>query len=471
MAAFFDEATLDVRLAWLLDRPRFATDGHRAIKPGLERMEAMMHAWGQPQAQYPVVHIAGTNGKGSTASAVSAMLRAAGMRVGLNTSPHLISVGERIRVDGQAISLVDLAELLEPHRALFDRLEATFFEIITAASFLWFAQSGVEVAVIEVGLGGEWDATNVVTPTACGITRIDFDHTAILGDQLSVIAAAKAGIIKAGVPVFVGAQQDEAARVLRRRAHDVGAPLFEVFNDTEAVWVDPGEGAASRLAVRTPAHAYAPVALDLGGVHQAENMAVAVRIVEYMTQGKAAPVAALSSVGRLAGLRARQEWIVVDPTVGARSTHPPMLVDVAHNPNGMAALLQSVTGLTSGSVPWGDVSRGSNRDVRSSVGPAVVVFGCMADKAAATMLRMVAAAGLSAFMVDLPSSRAMPVADLVRLAQSEGVDVVGAGPAAEAYAWVRQTGENLSAVLVTGGHEVCARWIHIHESYKQGTRG
>lgn len=198
MAAFFDEATLDARLAWLLDRPRFATDGAHAMKPGLARMEAIMRAWDHPQRRYQVVHIAGTNGKGSTASAVAAMLRAAGMRVGLNTSPHLISVGERIRVDGQAISLADLADVLEPHRALFDRLEATFFEIVTAASFLWFARSGVAVAVIEVGLGGELDATNVVMPTACGVTRIDFDHTAILGDELSAIAAAKAGIIKPG---------------------------------------------------------------------------------------------------------------------------------------------------------------------------------------------------------------------------------------------------------------------------------
>lgn len=466
MAAFFDEATLDARLAWLLDRPRFATDGAWAMKPGLARMEAILRAWDHPHHQYQVVHIAGTNGKGSTASAVAAMLRSAGMRVGLNTSPHLISVGERIRVDGQAISLADLADLLEPHRALLDRLEATFFEIITAAGFLWFARSGVAIAVIEVGLGGELDATNVVTPTACGITRIDFDHTAILGDELSTIAAAKAGIIKPGIPVFVGAQHEEAAAELRRRAHDVGAPLFEVSQDTESAWVDPEARAAARLAMRTPAHTYAPVALDLGGAHQAENMAVAVRIVEYIMQGQAVPIEALSSVGRLAGLRARQEWIVADPTQGASAAHPPMLIDVAHNPNGIGALLQSVTGLTSGSVPGGDVSRGANGDVRSSVGPAVVVFGCMADKAAATMLRMVAAAGLSAFMVDLPSSRAMPVAELVRIAQTEGVHMVGAGPAAQAYAWVRQAGEDLSAVLVTGGHEVCARWIHIHESYK-----
>jgi len=203
------------------------------IHLGLQRISAVMQSLNHPQARYPSLHIAGTNGKGSVAAMSESILRQAGWKCGLYTSPHLLTIGERIRVGGRQISprrFADVAtrirqcerSLLRNH-ALDRRL--TYFEFVTACAFLHFAEQAIDVAVIEVGLGGRLDATNIVSSRVCVITGVSHDHQDFLGKTLAKIAAEKAGIIKPGVPVISGCQPQEARRVVRRTARSADAPL------------------------------------------------------------------------------------------------------------------------------------------------------------------------------------------------------------------------------------------------------
>src|SRR5574339_86394 len=198
----------------------------------LDRMFALLEELGEPQARYPVIHVAGTKGKGSVSALCASALQAAGYKVGLYTSPHLLDYVERIQIDGQPISheqMVELVEAIKPAVAKIPKL--TTFEITTALGFLAFAKNNVTAAVIEVGLGGRLDATNVVTPRVSVITSLSYDHMAVLGDTLAKIAGEKAGIIKEGVPVVSAPQGEEALGVLERVAREKGCPFVLVGRD------------------------------------------------------------------------------------------------------------------------------------------------------------------------------------------------------------------------------------------------
>ncbi len=243
----------------------------------LDRMFALMEALGNPQAAYPVIHVAGTKGKGSTSALCAAALRAGGYQVGLYTSPHLEDFAERIRINGEPISherLVDLVEEVKPQVAKIKKL--TTFELTTALGFLAFAQYGVNAAVIEVGLGGRLDATNVVVPQVSVITSLSYDHTAVLGDTLTQIAAEKGGIIKAGVPLVSAPQKEEARIALERIARERNSRVVWVGKDLrfgriastlegQTLWVGCEQEIDAKLELQIP----------LLGKHQAENAAVA----------------------------------------------------------------------------------------------------------------------------------------------------------------------------------------------------
>ena len=246
----------------------------------LERMFALMDALGNPQNAYPIIHVAGTKGKGSTSALAAAALRAAGYRTGLYTSPHLQDYAERIQVDGQPVSharLVELVEEIKPAVAKIPQL--TTFEITTAIGFLYFAYQKVDAAVIEVGLGGRLDATNVVTPRVAVITSLSYDHMAVLGNTLAAIAGEKAGIIKEGVPVVSSPQKDEALLVLERVAKERHAPLTLVGRD---VFYAAGEHSLDRQALQVWTNGRKPVRLTLPllGAHQVVNAATAYAALE-----------------------------------------------------------------------------------------------------------------------------------------------------------------------------------------------
>ena len=206
--------------------PMFQKVGSAAYRPGLENTEYLMDYLGHPERGLRCIHVAGTNGKGSTSSMLASVLMEAGYRTGLYTSPHLIDFRERMRVDGEMIPKEFVADFVERHLDFFTAHSFSFFEMTTAMAFCWFRACGVDVAVVETGLGGRLDSTNVVRPDLSVITNIALDHTAILGDTRVQIAGEKAGIIKPGVPVLIGENDPEIEPVFRAKAAREGAPLY-----------------------------------------------------------------------------------------------------------------------------------------------------------------------------------------------------------------------------------------------------
>ena len=305
--------------------------GNFRYPPGLDRMRRLLHALGDPQDRLRFVHVAGTNGKGSTCACLDSILRAAGYRTGLYTSPHIFSYCERIRVNGAPIPEDALAALLAQMRPIIDAMPEppTTFERITAAGFLYFAQQHCDVVVLEVGLGGRFDATNVIrAPEVAVITPIGLDHTSILGSTVAAIAREKAGIIKPGTEVVSAAADAKADAVIRNVCLDVGCPLYEA---------EPQRLTALRYSLTGTELTVAPYGalhLPLLGVYQPRNALTALTVLERLHargwQIEPRHIAAgLSGVvweGRFERLRAA----------------PDFLLDGAHNPHGIAAATQSL---------------------------------------------------------------------------------------------------------------------------------
>jgi len=243
----------------------------------LDRMFALMESLGNPQKKYPIIHVAGTKGKGSTSALCASALRAAGYKVGLYTSPHLLDYTERIQINGAPISheqLVELVDEIRPHVAKIEKL--TTFEITTALAFMAFAKYGMDAAVFEVGLGGRLDATNIVTPNVSIITSLSYDHMAVLGNTLTLIAGEKAGIIKPGIPVVSSPQKDEAFQVLERVAKEKSAGLTLVGRDVTFELVESSlDGQKFNLQPSTFNHHTLSFVIPLFGAHQIENAATA----------------------------------------------------------------------------------------------------------------------------------------------------------------------------------------------------
>jgi dihydrofolate synthase/folylpolyglutamate synthase len=304
---------------------------------GLETIRCLCTELGDPQESFPAVHVAGTNGKGSTVAMTEAILRAAGLRTGLYTSPHLLSVTERIQVAGQPIPTEDFARLATRVRQAGERLLAnraipalpTFFEQVTAIGYLWFAEQQLDLAVLEVGLGGRLDATNLCRPIVTAITPIGFDHQEYLGHTLAAIAGEKAGILKPGVPVVIAPQDAEALSAILARAAAVGAPVLEPLLEAKALRSTPALRQWVEFRIGEDS---LPVLLSLRGTHQIINARVAVSIVEALrARGWSIPLPAVAE-----GL-AHTSWPGrLDLRVGPAG-HP-LLLDGAHNAAGAQVL-------------------------------------------------------------------------------------------------------------------------------------
>jgi dihydrofolate synthase/folylpolyglutamate synthase len=313
-------------LDWL-----YALEAAKGMDFKLERVALALERLGNPQRRYLALHVAGTNGKGSVAAVLDAVLRAAGRRVGLYTSPHLVDLTERIQVDGVPVAREAVVELADAVRAASASrgIDLTFFECLTVMAFRHFARSGIEVAVVEVGLGGRLDATNVVDPLVSVVTTIGRDHMEWLGDTLASIAAEKGGIIKPGRPVVLGRIDGEAATVLRRLAREQGAPLFELGRDYRADGVGGLEFDGLGWSLRG-------LPLVLTGAHQRDNAATAV-----------AALAAARSVLPVdeAALRAGLAAVCWPGRLEVVGQTPLTIVDGAHNADGAAALARELPGL------------------------------------------------------------------------------------------------------------------------------
>ena len=279
---------MDVYEAYLLQLPRYGDKGKKALNPGFARVNAMVEAMGHPHARLDCVHVAGTNGKGSTAAMTAAILQSSGLhRVGLYTSPHLVSMRERIRCDGVPVPSAWMNAAVRKYRPVMDTVRPSFFEAVTALAFLYFAERNVSVAVIEAGLGGRLDATNIVTPRLSIVTGIDYDHMNVLGNSLEDIAREKGGIIKQGVPLLTATRQPEALAVLKAIASARSASVHVAQRECTVAAKHHEHGLT--LSVTTPETTHATLTVGLAGLHQATNATLAIRAAELA--GRAGPAA------------------------------------------------------------------------------------------------------------------------------------------------------------------------------------
>ena len=393
-------------------------------------MRALLAALDHPERAFPAIHVAGTNGKGSTSSLAASVAEAAGLRVGLHTSPHLVGLRERMRVGGVPASEAWLDAAAARLTGALDEIGPSFFEATVALSLLYFADQSVDLAVVEVGLGGRLDATNVVESVVSVVTHVGLDHTEILGETRPVIAREKAGIARLGVPLL-HAVGGEAVAALEAEADQRGAPVENVRQSCRAEVVEAGP-LVVRLA--TPVSDYGTVAVGLPGAHQAWNAALAVRAVEVAAEQLGRPKlssetvrAGLAEVAGRAGLRGRGQAWAGDPRV---------TLDVAHNADGWRAALAALA------VPAG--------------GHLWALVGVLADKDAGALADALAAHGARALTLGLGGDRALPAAPLADALRQRGADVQEVPSASAGLdAFTAQAGP-LDRLLVTGSHQTVA---------------
>lgn len=317
--------------------PLFQNIGAGAYKEGLANTRALDAHFGHPHEHFKSVHIAGTNGKGSCAHTLAAVLQAAGYKVGLYTSPHLVSFRERIRVNGEMIPESAVVNFVEHERAFFEPLHPSFFELATALAFHWFAMQGVDIAVVEVGLGGRLDCTNIITPEVSVITNISLDHTQFLGDTLAKIAGEKAGIIKPGVPAVIGEYTSETRPVFLRKAEEIGSPIVFAQDERHVVSAKP---AADGLDIETSLSC-GKLHFELGGDYQEKNAeTILSAIIQLRKRGlhisDDAVRRGFAHVEELTGLRARWEVVRGKPTI---------ILDTGHNPAAVAINMRQLSGM------------------------------------------------------------------------------------------------------------------------------
>jgi len=355
------------------------------IKLGLENIRTLLNRVGNPQDSLRIIHIAGTNGKGSTAAALASIFHAAGISAGLYTSPHLHNFTERIRINTSQIDEGEVVQLIEELRPVAEEIQATFFEFTTAMALLSFKRHGTEWAILETGMGGRLDATNVVNPELCVLTSIGLDHTAYLGETLSQIAMEKAGIFKAGVPAVSAEQVPEVAAVLSDCAAGLNVPLM--LGRREFDWEDRGRF----LCFKDDFMDLEFIEPMLLGDNQRQNLALAVAAVSFLSRcglqiDRKSIKKGLESVcwpGRL-------EWLPGK-----------VLVDGAHNPAGAATLARYL-------------KRADLHDVH-------LVLGCKEDKAYADMLAMLLPFAHRIYATHAPVDKSVAPEKLVQMAKNSGI--------------------------------------------------
>jgi len=397
----------------------------------LARMAALAAALGDPQKQFPIIHVAGTKGKGSVSAFCASALQAGGYRTGLYTSPHLAEFSERIQVNGQSISPDEVVALVEKCKPIVASIpEVTWFEYTTMLAFLYFAQVGVNAAVIEVGLGGRLDATNIVTPEVAVITSISYDHMAVLGNTLGQIAAEKAGIIKPGLPVVISPQSKEAKRVITSIAAKHSARLFQVGEDFEFEQLSQSlDGQTFNVWPKNSPHEAAQLTIPLLGRHQIENAATAYAALRSLDASRLAVsesaiqqgFASTVWPGRFEILRRR----------------PPVVLDCAHNRDSSHRLRQTL-------------------DEYFADWPIVLVFGASEDKDIAGMFTELLPRVRQVIATQSIHPRAISPAQLVELAQPFGVSVSDVPTVEEALDGALIAAGDDALLLVTGSIFVVA---------------
>ena len=316
--------------------PMFERQGASGYKEGLSNTLAFDEHLGHPHNSYKTIHVGGTNGKGSVSHTIAAVLQECGYRVGLYTSPHLVDFRERIRVNGKPISQQYVTEFVEKYRSFFEPLHPSFFEVTTAMAFQYFKERNIDIAVIEVGLGGRLDCTNIIQPLVSVITNISFDHTQFLGDTLAKIAGEKAGIIKRGTPVVIGETNAETRPVFEAKAREMDAPIIFAEDEPQVDSAEPRSDGGMHYHLKFMGEMDG----DLGGIYQKQNLNTALfALVELRKQGYLASAVegktyercrlelekGVGNVAKLTGLMGR--WQIVNQI-------PKVVCDTGHNVGG-----------------------------------------------------------------------------------------------------------------------------------------
>lgn len=397
----------------------------RGIRLGLDRVLGAFREHDNPQESFSAFLIAGTNGKGSTSAIIASILQDSGRRTGLFTSPHLIDFRERMRVDGRMVSPDEVVDLTERCRGSIERWELSFFEATTLLAFLWFRDRGVDVAAVEVGLGGRLDATRPVRSIVNVVTSIGLDHLKILGETRAAIAGEKAGILRAGVPAAVGVAPFDAIAVLRARSREVGCTLHERRRCLRVRGIEmTPTGSRFRLMARAGQPGpEAEVGLDLplAGAHQVANAALAVLALSL------APPAIVPGTEAIRGGMRRAHWPGRCTLIGAS---PRLIVDVAHNPDGARALAHTLA------------ARGEDR-LR-------LVVGMLEGKDHAAFLRSLADHAVHLHACTPADGRAFAGSDLLRLGSTIGLRGSLHATASDAVDAARTDCGVAETILVTG---------------------
>ena len=397
----------------------------------IRKISLLCEALGHPQHRFKSIHVAGTNGKGSTTHALASVLQTAGYKTGLNTSPHLKSLTERMRVNGVPTSKAYVAEFIERHQKLFKKVRPSYFEITIAMAYDFFAQEKVDIAVVEAGLGGRLDATNIITPEVAVITNISFDHMELLGDTLAKIAYEKAGIIKQRVPVVIGRHHPETAPVFEKVANEKNAPLQFASKNYKIQLVDKRNEGLIVSVTKNDTQWPEVLTFNLGGLYQLENIPTVLNTIDVLVEKGLAihehqVYKGLKHIQQFTGLRGRWEVLAQRPMV---------ICDVCHNEAGVQHAIQQLKTLDYDHLH--------------------IVWGMMKDKETKAVLKLLPRKAHYYFCeADVP--RAMPTKKLAKEATDVGLQGKVVGNVKEALQQARNNAGERDVIFVGGSIFVVA---------------
>lgn len=408
--------------------PVFEKVGASAYKPGLYTTQALDEHFDHPHRHYKTIHVAGTNGKGSCSHTIAAILQKQGYKVGLYTSPHLVDFRERIRVNGICIPEQYVVDFVENERTFFEPLHPSFFELTTALAFKYFAEQEVDYAVIEVGLGGRLDCTNIISPILSVITNISFDHTQLLGDTLAKIASEKAGIIKKQVPVVIGSTTPETRNVFQTVAQEKEAPIIfaedSVFGQTSVMVTDSGKHLF-------PTQDFGTIELDLKGACQTENtktiLCAMSLLLDMGVVNKDSIITGFANVCKNTGLRGRWE------TLGEK---PLIVCDTGHNVAGWNYLSKQIE--------------------KQPCAHRHIVFGMVDDKDVSSVLELLPKNNTTYYWTQASTKRAIPVEKLCEMAKKHLLNGNTYSSVKEAFEAAKSQAQEADFVFVGGSSYVVA---------------
>jgi len=415
--------------------PLFQNVGGDAYKEGLYNTHRLDEHFGHPHRKFKTIHVAGTNGKGSCSHTLAAILQSTGLKVGLFTSPHLVDFRERIRVNGEMVSEQYVVDFVEQHRSFFEPLHPSFFELTTAMAFKYFAEQEVDVAVVEVGLGGRLDCTNIISPEVCVITNISFDHVMFLGNTLAKIAGEKAGIIKRGVPVVVGETVPETRPVFLQKAEEMQAPIHLAEEENEIIEFQFNKKGHIDYQTKT----YGKIEGELGGYCQTRNTnTILCSVNQLRAQGfhitDADVRQGFAHVCELTGLMGRWQTLRTEPTV---------VCDTGHNLGGF----QWIT-----------------RQLNEVQAPLRIVFGMVNDKDISGVLSLMPK-NATYYFCQASVKRALPHEEIRQKAATFGLSGNSYPTVREAYETALSEAQEEDFIYVGGSSFVVADLLTDYPEY------